>query len=290
MTDNNQKIKDEFLKIRNRYKEQSRKRGFNALIYGDFGTGKTYMLHTAPKPVFVHSFDPGGSVTLRKWIDKGEVIVDSSFESDETDNPKEPQNAYVRWEKEFNRLREMNFFDNVGTYCIDSLTTMGESLMRGIMERATSKKSGKRSPYHKEIPTFIPEIQDYNVQQLTMRDYLNVCCGLPCNFICTGHIDKKQDQVTGGFISTVMVSGKAAQKIPLLFDEVYIADYKSLSSGPEYFLRMSPEGMYKARSRLAATYDLDRKEKPDISYILNKCNYESPDKNLYLDEEKTETT
>ena len=48
-----QEIKDEFLKIRDRYKNQSKKRGFNALIYGDFGTGKTHLLHTAPKPVLV---------------------------------------------------------------------------------------------------------------------------------------------------------------------------------------------------------------------------------------------
>ena len=77
----------------------------------------------------------------------------------------------------------------------------------------------------------------------------------------------------------------------MLFDEVYVADYKDTSRGPEYYLMTKPSGMFKARSRLAASHDLKAKEEPNISKILEKCNYESPDKNLYLgEEEKTENT
>lgn len=274
-----QEVKDEFLKIRDQYKSQSRKRGFNALVYGDFGTGKTRLLHTAPKPVLVHSFDPGGSVTLREWIDKGEVLVDDRFETEDASDP----SAYKKWEKEFNRLREMNFFENIGTYCIDSLTTMSESLMNAVMQG-----NKKNTPRNSQVRTYVPQLQDYQVQQYTIRDFLNIMCGLPCNFICTGHIDRSTDEVTGKVIATPMITGKLAQKIPMLFDEVYVADYKSTSQGAQYFLRTQPSGMYKARSRLAASYDLKPEEEPDISAILEKCNYESPDKNLYLGEKQNE--
>ena len=272
----NLEVKDEFLKIRDRYKAESQKRGFNALIYGDFGTGKTYLLSTAPKPVLVHSFDPGGPVTLRKWIDNGEVIVEEFIPDKDS-----KVDAYMQWEKEFQRLRKIGFFDHIGTYALDSLTTMSEAMMDAITARATSKK-GPRKPFHREIQTFVPELQDYLVQQYTLRDVLNICCGLPCNFICIGHIDQKQDEVTGKVIATPMITGKQAQKIPMLFDEVYVTDTKESSAGLDYRLLTKSTGIYRARSRLAASYDIKMYEEPNIRKIMQKCKYDYPDKQLFM--------
>ena len=276
MTDKKLEVKDEFLKIRDRYKEQSKKQGFNALIYGDFGTGKTYMLSTAPKPVLVHAFDPGGALTLRKWTEKGEVLVEDFVVGDG-----DGVDSYVAWEKRFAELRKIGFFDHVGTYVIDSLTTMSEALMNAIMARGSTSK-GPRKPYHKEIQTYIPQIQDYLVQQYTLRDLLMVCCGLPCNFICTGHIDRSQDEVSGKIIATPMISGKFAQKIPLLFDEVYVTDVKESSRGNEYRLLTESTGIYRSRSRLAASYDIKQYEDQNIKKILEKCNYPYKDKQLFM--------
>lgn len=271
--------KDRFLQIREQYKEASKKKGFNALIYGDFGTGKTYLLSTAPKPVLVHAFDPGGPMTLRKWIESGEVLV-KEFIPEEG----EEQDAYIRWEKEFQQLRKEGFFENIGTYCVDSLTTMSESLMEAIMVRGETKK-GKRKPYHEDLQTFTPQLQDYQVQQYTLRDVLNLCCGLPCNFICTGHIDRSKDEVSGEIIATPMITGKFAQKIPMLFDEVYITKTKETRGGLQYKLLTQSTGIYRARSRLAASYDISKHEEPNIKQILKKCNYEYEDKPLFLDNE-----
>ncbi len=269
----------EFLRIRDQYKQSSEKSGFNALIYGDFGTGKTFLLSTCPKPVLVHSFDPGGPLTLRKWVESGEVMVEEFLPDVEG-----KVDAYVKWEKRFNQLRKDGFFDHIGTYCIDSLTTMSEALMAAIMARGFSKKEGPRKPYHEDIPTYVPQIQDYMIQQFTLRDLLMVCCGLPCNFIATGHIDRAQDEVSGKIIATPMISGKYAQKIPLLFDEVYVTDVKESSRGLEYRLLTESTGMYRARSRLAASYNLKKYEEPVIKDILKKCNYAHEDKPLFLEE------
>lgn len=267
-------VKDEFLKIRKGYEEASKKKGFNALVYGDFGTGKTYLLSTAPKPVLIHAFDPGGPVTLRKWTESGEILVEEFIT-----NKDSKEDAYIQWEKEFNRLRKLGFFDHIGTYCLDSLTTMSEAAMDAIMIRGGSK-GGPRKPYHKDIETYIPQLQDYLVQQYTLRDVLMVCCGLPCNFICTGHIDRNKDEVSGKVIATPMITGKYAQKIPMLFDEVYITDVKETSKGNEFRLLTESTGIFRARSRLAASYDLKKYEEPDIKAILKKCKYPYEDKSL----------
>jgi len=275
-------IKEEFERMRDRYKKDAEKQGFNALIYGDFGTGKTYMLHTAPKPVLVHSFDPGGTKSLRTWIEKGDVLVDTQFERD--GNSVGDPEAYIAWEKEFNRLRQAGVFEHIGTYVLDSITTMSESMMSAIMVRGTAKGTS-RTPYHKDIKTFIPQLQDYLVQQYTLRDLLNVCCGLPCNFIATGHIDRTTDEVSGKIIASPMIAGKYAQKIPMLFDEVYITDVKETSKGSEYRLLTESKGMYRARSRLAASHPIETYEEQNIEEILRKCNYTMKDKPLYLPEE-----
>lgn len=266
-------VEDEFLKIRDRYKEESSKRGFNALVYGDFGTGKTYSLHTAPKPVLVHSFDPGGSRTLREWVGKGEVLVDDRFEREE---PGDPQ-AYREWEEEFARLRNIGFFNHVGTYVIDSLTTMSEALMNAVM-----KGNKKQKSRNQEIETYIPQLNDYQVQQYTIRDFLNIMCGLPCNFICTGHIDRSKDEVSGKMISTPMITGKLAQKIPMLFDEVYVTQTKQTSEGTEYYFLTESDGLYQARSRLAASGKIKKNERPDFKYILDKVNFDYIERDLHL--------
>lgn len=272
-------VKDEFFQIRDRYKEQSKRRGTNFLIYGDFGSGKTRLLHTCPQPILVHSFDPGGSVTLRKWIREGSVLVDSRFEreEDERGDPK----AYKDWEDEFNRLRKLGFFDHVGTYAIDSVTTMSESLMNAIMSR-----NNKQKPFAHDMKTYIPQQRDYLVQQYTLRDVLNICTGLPCNFVCIGHIDRSQDEVTGQTIATPMITGKFAQKVPMLFDEVYVTDTKLTSGGPEYRLLTQSTSIYRVRSRLAEGGDLDMYEQPDIKQIMDKTNTPYEDKPLFKTQEQ----
>ena len=72
------KVKERAMKARQMYAD-SASQFSNFLIYGDFGTGKTQILSTCPKPVFIDSFDPGGTKTaaLQPLIDKGDVIVDT---------------------------------------------------------------------------------------------------------------------------------------------------------------------------------------------------------------------
>src|SRR5262245_7197407 len=55
---------------------------FRALIVGESGKGKTFLLRTARKPVHIDSFDTGGSDCLLEWKNKREVVVDNSYEND----------------------------------------------------------------------------------------------------------------------------------------------------------------------------------------------------------------
>ena len=65
MTDERLDVKAEAEKLKQMYEDDPRTHSYNAIVYGDLGTGKTMSLRTARRPLWVHSFDPGGTEVLR---------------------------------------------------------------------------------------------------------------------------------------------------------------------------------------------------------------------------------
>lgn len=267
------KAKEQFQTVMDKYKTNTQNNTFNALIYGDFGTGKTYMLQNCPKPVYIHSFDPGGTKTLRNKINDPNVPIyaDTSFEITEG---RDKAQAYYDWDKEFKRLNREGFFENVGTFVIDSITTMSAAILE-----AASRVNDKNNPI-RGLDVMVAQLRDYQVQMAVIEYIVAECTSLPCHFIMTGHIDMKQDEVSGQLVTGPMITGKLAQKIPLLFDEVYVSKTKQTSKGLDYFFLTQNDGYFKARSRLAADYNLARHEEQDIKSILKRCEFPYEDKKV----------
>jgi hypothetical protein len=257
-------ILNEFKNIREAYNSSSHKNSFNAIVYGYMGTGKTTLLGTARKPVLIHSFDPGGEKVLVDQIKKGEVMVNNSFQREDSKKP----TAYRSWEKEFDKLRHMEgFFESIGTYALDSVTTWSEALMNAIL-KANGRAGG------------IPQMQDYLVQINTLRDAIKLITSIPCDVILTGHVDSEKDEVTGRVTTGVMITGKLKEKLPLLMDEVYMTMSKESSKGVEYSVLTRNTGLYKARTRLGRNNIFDTYEEPNIKALLKKAGVDNSDKPL----------
>jgi len=271
------RAKEKFAQISERYKNTAQNTTFNALIYGDFGTGKTSLLKTCPKPVYIHSFDPGGTKSIRREIEKGDIIADTSFEFSEK---ADALSLYKEWDREFREMKNNGIFNHIGTFVIDS----GTMLNKILLEVASSVNS-KNTPIS-GLNIRVAFLQDYRVQMVALEMIVKECTGLPCHFIMTGHVDRQKDETTGSFVNGPMLTGKHTQEIPLLFDEVYVAGNKQTSKGQEYYLITQNEGAFKARSRLAGMYPLDRREPQDIKALLKKCDFTYEDKENVL----TETT
>jgi len=254
-------VNDEVKKLRQLYKESKTSGTFNAIVYGDIGTGKTNIVRTARQPVLIHSFDPGGTKTVRDEIDKGNIIADTRYENEDAKSP----TAFAAWEKEFDRLRRTKFFESIGTFVIDSATTWSDAMMNEIL-----KRGGRQGT--------IPQIQDYLVQQNTIRDTIKAFTNLPCDCILTGHISLDKDEVSGRMHSSIMVAGKSAIKMPLLFDEIYVAVSKNTAKGVEYKLITRNDGVYKARTRLGKGDVFETYEEPDIKALLKKSGLSCEDK------------
>ncbi len=255
-------MKNEAEMLQKLYQEDVRNQAFNAIIYGDIGTGKTHLLRTCRRPILIHSFDPGGLKTLRN--DPGfmkDILPDSRYEKEDAKKP----SCYVAWEKEFDRLRKEDFFTQVGTYVIDSATTWADALMNEVLKRA-GRTAGT------------PQQMDWMVQMNTIRDAMKIFTSLPCDCILTAHVDYQKDEATGRMLGAPLLTGKLKQKIPLLFDEIYVTVAKETSTGTQYSLLTKATGLLQARTRLGTGGLFDTYEKPDIKYLLAKAGLDASDK------------
>lgn len=252
------KVQERAAAVRARYAE-SAVQWSNILLYGDFGTGKTQTIGTAPRPIFIDSFDPGGTKTaaLQPLIESGDIIVDSRWERDSWKIPE----AFRAWEREMEQRKRDGFFEFFGTYALDSITKWAQALMYEILKRGTkgSSRAGQK-----------PELQDYLIQQLTSVDWMGQLMELPCHTIVTGHIGFVEDKVTGKLETGLMLEGKLSEKVPLVFDEKYVTRATQSSSGVAYKLQTRNDGYYKAETRMGGM-KFETFEEPDLRALLKKA-------------------
>jgi hypothetical protein len=271
-------IKVEFSKVRDLYKQSPRKRKGNFLVLGEKGAGKTSLLRTCPKPVLVHSFDPGGTEVLNDLIDKGEILVDNRFEKDERGNPV----AYNLWEGEFNRLGRIGFFSHIGTYAIDSLTTYATSALWQIMRKEGRTPPGMqgKSSFGEKGGIHGMRIQDWGTFLDHFINLTRSLTSLPCHTVLLGHVEKVQDEVTGNYLNTVMIQGRSKEHVPINMNELYIMQCRETSKGLEHYLLTRNDGSYRATTRMGARDLFDKEEMPDIKKLLKKAGYPCEDKPL----------
>jgi len=255
--------KDELKKVKDYYVGDPLQKRFSALITGETNAGKTYMLRTARKPIHIDSFDPGGTKCLRDLIEKGDIIADTQWEADDPFSP----DKFAKWMKATDIRFQIGYFDNFGTYCLDSATTFGEAVMN---YQLANMSRAAEVPQHR---------RDYNPQKVYMTNYIKKLMRLPCDFILTGHlreikkvisIDSKTGAVHEDIKYRFYTTGQAVVTIPLLFDEIYVLIGEEGRTGPRRKMLIDSLGTYIARSRLKANGKLDAIEEPDIKGILKK--------------------
>ena len=259
-------IKSKVKEIQDLYKKDKSQKKFNLLLLGEHGGGKTFSLRTAPKPIHIDSFDPGGTVCLREWIEKGEIIADTRYEREDPLDP----SAYSEWYPEFNERYEGGYFEEFGTYCLDSATTWDGALLSALL----MKKGGD--------PRAIPDYKNhYHYEKLDLRTYIRKMMNLPCHFILTGHLIAKEDQMRGTLQWRFLTRGDGAIIIPTLFSEIYTAMTQETSDGTSYKFLTENIDRYPARSRLSADGLLETYEEPDFKLILEKAGLPFEDEPLF---------
>lgn len=261
-------IRAEVEAIQNMYKDSSTSKYFRALIFGDVGTGKTKLLETCPRPIHIDSWDPGGTTTIRRAVKEGWVIADTRYEDDDPDKP----DKIKVFETEFDKRRSNGYFENFGTYALDSLTTFGAAAMNYLLFNLKRvggiPLSGKGSD------------NDYVKQQKMIEPILRQMLNLPCHVIIIAHPDMREDEERRIKSIGPKVYGQLATTLPLLFSEIY---YATTQAGKEagttdYRLLTRQNGFYRCRSRLASEGKIEMYEQQDIKGILKKAGFNAEDK------------
>lgn len=260
--------------IRAMYASQTVQAYYRALIYSDFGGGKTRLAKTCRLPVHIDSWDPGGTKTLideilgrptdRKtdpYQATGKIYADTRYEVEDPDKP----TAFELWDREYARRKRENYFSGIGTYFIDSATTMSSAAMN-----VSLKKAGR--------PGGVPFQQDYLPTMVMMENAIKDIMTLPCDVILTAHLDSDKDEATGKLFIGPLFIGKLKQRIPILFDELYTMQIKRTSSGDKYNLVTRSDGIFKARTRLGREGRFEANEEADIKALLKKAGYPTDDK------------
>lgn len=260
--------KKELEKVKKHYAGDLLQKRYSALITGETNSGKTYLLRTCRRPIHIDSFDPGGTKCLRDLIKTGDVVVDTFFESEDPYHPK----AYAEWKKRTELRLQIKYFDNFGTYCIDSLTTFSDSVMN--YQLASRGVAGERPAFN----------IDYTPQKVEIENQIRRLMNLPTDFILTGHLDKivrlrgidkkgiRDEEVQ----YRLMITGKAVMTIPLLFDELYVLIGKG--NNPRREMLIDSLGEYVARSRYKGPDKLGAIVEPNIREFLKRAGLNWQDK------------
>lgn len=254
-------LKVEAEALKKMYAESAHQQAFRALVYGPMGTGKTRLITTCRRPIMVHSFDPGGTKTIRDEIKEGWIMADTRYELEDAEKP----SAFAAWDKEYDRLKQGGIFAQLGTYVIDSASTWSASAMN-----VTLKKAGRAGG--------TPQQNDYLPTMVMLESAIKDICSLPCDVLLIAHEDVDKDEGSGRMMIGPSFIGKLKQRIPILFDEIYNATAKEISSGVKYTLLTRSTGLYRARTRLGKGGLFDTYEEQDIKKLLKKAGYSIDDK------------
>lgn len=262
--------KNELRKVRDYYKGDPLQKRFSAMIGGEVGVGKSYLLRTARLPVHIDSFDPGGTKCLRPWIDKGLIVVDTTFEHEDPFNP----TAWAAWTKATEMRLQIGYFDHFGTFAVD-YTKWQDAAMNFQMNSV-----GKAG----EAPKFN---RDYTPTKILMTNYINKLMNISCDFFMLYHLRDESELISVDTKTGIehydrkyrfMTIGQAAITIPLLFDEIYVLQAKETASGLERELLIEAQGKYIARSRLKSNGKLNPTEPANIKELLKKIGLSWEDK------------
>ncbi len=213
------------------------------ILLGTSGSGKTSMLNTLPGKVFVFIFDPNSLNSLHRPDIEYELFlpdisdVDLNIKllrkgtsgqalGDMTKRKFEPT-TYTKWEEFLEEKLEENWFEQFDFICFDSFTTWADMVMDRV--QFLNGHSGKQ-----------PEQDDWAIQIDTIKRAWRIITTLPCNIICTAHIEMQKDDLSGKVYNRIMFPGRLRTRLPILFSDILVCECQSSPQTESFTLQTRP--------------------------------------------------
>lgn len=221
--------------------------GFNVLLMGPAGTGKTHSIGTLVDSgieVFYLGLEPGLEALLGYYTDRGQKIPDNLH----WHMLKAPTASF------------MELLDNaqkINTLSLDSLAKMQDpnrskhnrfiELLTALNNFPCDKTGQTFGPVNSWTPSralvidgmagigqcamslviggkAVKSQSDWGIAQDQVEKLLRMLCdSCPCHFVLLSHVERETDQILGGVKLTVSTLGRAlAPKIPPMFSDVIL--------------------------------------------------------------------
>jgi len=223
------------------YSGDNQKKLLKSMLYGGWGTWKTTLAATMPRPILMQSFDPGGDKVyhIQKGVEDKSIIVDKRFQER---NWEDSENRFREWNDDYMKMKQDGVFENIGTYVLDSLTTFQRFVVDASMDGNT-----KNTNVSKNMPVKIPQMRDYNVQGAAIEYAISDMLELPCHVMIIAHSEEDRDDNDLMYCHPLITGKKLRNRLPVLFDEIYI----TTETRKGIQLMTKPKNYYKAKSRVA---------------------------------------
>lgn len=207
--------------------------GFNVLLMGPSGTGKTHSLRTLADTgleTFCLFLEPGLETLIGTYADKGEKIPDNLHWH------------YIQPKSQgFDQLKKAS--SDIATYDLAGLTKMRDtkrnlnnqmtdmySVLSDFSDQKTSQKYGAvdtwtngcvlaidslsaliRMAFDMQVGTKpVRDMSDWGIVQQVLMSFLHkITSGCICHIVLIAHVERETDMVLGGNKITVSVPGKA---------------------------------------------------------------------------------
>jgi hypothetical protein len=218
------------------------------MVVGNRGKGKSTFAATAPQPLFVFDFD--------RKITSYRTVEDLSYATYPISSP-----GWAEFEKDFREVSKMAKEGAFQTIVFDSATSFTDLAMeRALQLDPTRDMNGPQWNIHYKI-----------VRNLVEPKYRQLI-SLPCTIIVICHLEIKTDQKSGATLAIQpLLGGQLAIKVPGYFEEVYLANSRTVVTGKDtdkkktthYYLKTVPQGLFEARSTFSGRENLLPEEIPN---------------------------
>ena len=93
-----------------------------------------------------------------------------------------------------------------------------------------------------------------------------------------GHLTREKDDVSGEVITKIDATPKMQNRIPQIFDEIYVMLTNRENGKEVRKLLTQPSGRYTAGSRLGGDGTFDTYEEPNLKQLRKKLGWSTEDK------------
>lgn len=218
-------------------------------VYGHSGTGKTCFVSGFPGPIYLADFDGKASSAYHFLMERDakkldEIEVDNFLPSLEMGGRK-VYDTFVQRLARLEKLAQEGKFP-FATVALDSMTTFSEAMMQMVME----ENPGVKRPNKHTLA-----MQDYLTFGSMFRPIVQRLLALPCNVVLVGHVKSEKDDQTGEVFQKPMLSGQLADRMPIIFEEVYYT-YTEVKDGKVHYRALTrPQGRFTARTQIRGIPD-----------------------------------